>query len=259
MSMRTLSLVLLLLPALTQAGTILETLHRNVPANDDQKLTRTFAQDGRMRVESGGNSLVIFKDDAMYALNTRDRTYRVMDRETMKKMADAISPALRQLQDRLAKMPPEQRAQMERMLGSRMSGAPRGEAEFRKTTRSDKVAGYACSYTEVYEQGALQDELCIVPAGTLKGGEELMAAGQKVSELMEEILSNVDAPWLKDSVERQIQNYARLGGIPVLTRHFVDGKPASETIVQTVRTESLPAATFEVPAGYTLKEPLRSR
>lgn len=88
MSMRTLSLVLLLLPALTHAGTILETLHRNVPANDDQKVTRTFAQD---------------------------------------------------------------------------------------------------------------------------------------------------------------------------SRHFVDGKPASEPIVQTVRTESLPAATFEVPAGYTLKEPLRSR
>lgn len=254
---RTLTFVAVLLPLLSHAGTVLETIHRNVPANGDDRLTKTYAQDGNMRVESGGNSFIIFKDESMYAVNTKDRNFTVMDRETMQKMADTISPALKQMQERLAKMPPEQRAQMERLLGDKMTGGPKSEPEFRPTTRTDTVAGHACTYTDVFEAGTLRDELCIVPAGKLKGGDELMAAGRKVSELMQEMFKDIDAPWLKQSVDRQMQNYTRLGGIPILSRHFSDGKPVTETVIQSIRSESLPAATFEVPAGYTRKEPLQ--
>ena len=99
----------------------------------------------------------------------------------------------------------------------------------------------------------LTDEFCIVPASSLKGSEDLLAAARKMSALMQDMFSGLDAPGLKDMASRQ-PDYDKLGGIPVLTRHFSDGKPAHETVLQSIRKETLPAATFDTPAGYTKKD-----
>jgi hypothetical protein len=261
MLMRNLVTAVAMLSGVAQAGTVLETVHRDLTAKSTEKLMTTYAQNGQMRVDSAeSNGFVIFKDDALYAINVKEHNYTVMDRATVKKMADTINPALKQMQERLEQMPPEQRAQMERLLGNKVAGTQKAPArEIRTTTRTDKVAGYSCTYAEVLEDGVKQDELCVVPPATLKGGDELVAAGQKMSALMQDMFKDIDAPWLKESVDRQIQDYARLGGIPVLTRHFADSKPVAETTIKSVRTEAIPAATFEVPAGYAHKELLSKK
>ena len=77
----------------------------------------TSAQGGAMRVESNsGDSVMIFNKDVIYLINPREKSYAIMDRETMKRMADQINPALKQMREQLAKMPPEQREQMEKMM-----------------------------------------------------------------------------------------------------------------------------------------------
>ncbi|HKE95223.1 MAG TPA: hypothetical protein VKB34_13005 [Povalibacter sp.] len=255
MPTRILFVAAVMLSVTAQAGTILELVHRPLPGTDTGRVTTTYAQGGQMRVESSdGNGYIIFKGDALYALNNKEHNYTVMDRETLRKMADTINPALKQMRERLEQMPPEQRAQMERMLGGRMGGTEQSPVEVRKTARTDKVAGYSCSYVELVRDGALQDEICVAAPSVLKGGDELMTAAQKASALVQDMFKDLDAPWLKQSVDRQIQNYSQLGGLPILTRHFEDGKPVSESTVRSVRSEAIPAATFEVPAGYTRKE-----
>lgn len=86
--------------------------------------------------------------------------------------------------------------------------------------------------------------------------KRLMSAATKMAELMREMMSTMDAPWLKQMADRQMQNFAALGGIPVLSRHFEAGTLQSETTLASIRTEALAAATFEIPAGYTRKEML---
>lgn len=75
-----------------------------------------------------------------------------------------------------------------------------------------------------------------------------------MSALLRDMMSTLDAPWLRQMMERQIANYEKLGGVPVLTRHYLDGKPSHETTFKSVRTEAIPAASFEVPAGYAKKD-----
>jgi uncharacterized protein DUF4412 len=240
----------------TTAGTIMESVDHHLDGKRADAVTTVFAQDGHLRADSpANNGATIFKDDTIYVLNTKDKTYSALDRASMQKMAEQISPALKQMQEQLAKMSPEQRAQMEKMMGRSMPGVgEEKKREFRKTSRIDKVAGYSCTYVEMLEDEVLQDEYCVVPSGALKGSADLMAAAQKMQAMLNDMLKTLDSPWMKQMVERQTTNYAQLGGVPVLTRRFENGKAVAEMTLRSIRSESLPAATFEIPAGFTKQE-----
>jgi hypothetical protein len=210
-----------------------------------------------MRVETGDNqTLMIFKDDTIYAVSHKDKSYIAMDRASMKRMAEQLNPALKMLQERMKTMTPEQRAQLEKMMGAKL---PSGEAEIKRTSRNDKINGYSCTYVEVREAGALTDELCVAPASALKGSNELMASAQKMSILVKDMMASMDAPWLKQMTQKQIQNFEAIGGIPVISRHFVDGKAQNETTLAKISSESLAASLFEVPARYTKKDMMAPR
>lgn len=260
MPIRTLSLSILSLSmyaSLAHAGTKLETVNRDL--SDGRATTiNTWAQGGMLRVEAQPNeSTMIFKDDTIYAISHRDKSYIAMDRASMKRMAEQINPALQALQARMKTMTPEQRAQMEKMLGGRLPkgmGEPEKQQQITRTSRNDKINGHSCTYVEVHEDGVLTDELCVVPGNALKGSAELMSAAKSMSALMQDMMAGMDAPWLKQMAHKQMQNFEALGGIPVLTRHFVDGKPRNETTLASINSETLAASLFEIPAGYSKKD-----
>ncbi|HEX2493029.1 MAG TPA: hypothetical protein VHK24_04580 [Steroidobacter sp.] len=246
-----------LLSLSVHAGTVMETVTRdlNNPAANGTTLITTHAQDGRMRVEAKpGDSVMIFKDDVIYNIDKKDKTYVAMDRELMKQMADQINPALKAMREQLAKMPPEQRAQVEKMMNARMGDGMNGEPQqIRTTGRKGQAAGRACTYAEARQGGTLTDEFCVVSGGALQGSQDLLVAARKLSALVQEMFSNLDAPWLKELANRQA-DYEKIGGVPVLSRHYADGNPVSETTLQTIRAESLPASLFDVPAGFKKKD-----
>jgi hypothetical protein len=257
MLIRTLSLSLMLAAGFAHAGTILESVNRDLDNPAESSTVRTYAQDGKMRVEQKPEgSLMIFKNDTLYTIDERQKSYAVMDRATMKRMAEQMSPAIKQMQEQLAKMPPEQRAQMEQMMGGRgMPGmAKKKQKLLRKTARTDKIGSYACTYVEQHEDGIKTEELCIVPPAAIKGTDELMAAARNMSKFVKEILESMNSPWLEQMVNDEVKDFDTLGGIPVLSREFSGGKPVSETIIKSVRSEALSASMFDVPAGYAKKD-----
>jgi len=255
----------LLSPALfaqaAQAGTRLETVNRDLSGKGGTTTIHSWAQNGMMRVETQGDSArrstMIFKDDTIYAINHQEKSYYAMDRESMKRVAEQLNPALQMLQERMKDMTPEQRAQMEKMMGGRLPpgmGEAETKTEIKRTARTDKVSGYSCTYVQVFENGALTDEMCVTPSKDIKGSDELITTATRMAGLMREMMSTMNAPWLKQMAEKQVQNFAALGGIPVSSRHFEAGEPQSETTLTSIRTETLAASTFEIPAGYTRKE-----
>lgn len=245
-----------MLPFSLRAGVVMETLSRDLDDPDPKAATTiiTHAQNGRMRVETKPEgSVMIFKDDVIYHLDAKDKTYVAMDRASLKRMADQINPALQQMREQLARMPPEQRAQVEKMMGGRAMGAVEAKPQdVRKTTRAGKAAGRACTYVEVREGGELTEELCVASAGSLPEAQELLAAAKAMSALLQEMLASIDAPSLKEAARNT--DFERIGGVPLLAREFAGGKPVNETVLQSIRTEALSAALFEVPAGFVKKD-----
>jgi hypothetical protein len=248
---------MLIAGSVANAGAVMESVMRDLTAGRPERSMITSAQGGSMRVDvKPEGSTMIFKDDVFYMLDPKAKTYTAMDRATIKQMADQMAPMIKQMQDQLARMTPEQRAQMEKMMGRAMPGAPKQSAPtIRKTSRTGQGAGQACTYSEVVEDGVVSSEVCTVAPGKLSGGQEFMEAGLKMGNLMKDMLASM--PNLQQMATDTTAMYQQLGGIPVLTRTFVDGKPATETLVKSMRSESVPAAAFELPAGYTKRDLLR--
>jgi hypothetical protein len=251
--------LLLLTTTAAHAGTRLESVSWDLSGGDTMTVS-TWAQGGMMRVEmQPGESTMIFRDDTIYAISHKDKSYVAMDRATMKRVAEQVNPALKMLQEQMKNMAPEQRAQMEKMLGARLPGTAEQAQQIKRTSRSDKINGYSCTYVEVHEGGELIDELCIASSGTIKGSEELINAARLMSAAVQDMMSVMDAPWLKEMAQKQMQNFDALGGIPVFSRNFADGKPRRETTLTRVSSESIAPAQFEVPAGYTRKDMMAPR
>jgi hypothetical protein len=246
---------LLLTAGAVHAGTVLELVNRDL-TNNKESPARTYVQDGRMRIEMGGpqDSFAIFRDETIYTFDPRRKTYVAMDRATIKRLADQVNPALKMLEEQMANMSPEQRAQMERLLGTKMPGAKQPVEEIRKTSRSGTFAGHACTYSEILQDGVLQTEVCVVPAAKLSGSRELYDVATKMSGLLQEMANSIDLPMLKQMANRQMENFEKLDGVPVQTRSFEGGRPVNEATVTAIRNEALAASLFEIPAGYKKQE-----
>jgi hypothetical protein len=242
---------LLMLAASVEAGTVLEIVNRDL-VNKSESQAKTYVQAGRMRIEAGGpqDTFAIFRDEALHTLDPRQKTYVTLDRASIKQLADQLNPALKMLQEQMANMPPEQRAQMERMLGTKLPGAKTPVEEIRQTSRTGNAAGFACTYAELWEDGVLRSEACVVPASRLQGSKELYDAAVKVGTLLKDMVDSVDLPMLKQMASRQMENLDRLGGIPVLTRTFDAGTAVHENVVTAIRNETLADALFEIPRDY---------
>lgn len=256
MLLRVTSGLLLLIIGQAHAGTVLKTVNRDL-ANDKEMIATTYAQGGNMRVETGNSSgtVVIFKDDVLYTIDTQQKSYMMLDRPTIQRAVEQLGPALKQMQEMLAKMPPEQRAQLEKRMGTSLN--PNGKAAVetvRKTSRSDKIAGYACNYNEVLRDDVVVTEACVTSVAALKGSQELVDASAKVAAFMKQVTEGIDLPWVRQMTERQVDNYSQLGGIPVKARRFNAGKAVFESSLQSFKSEAVPATMFEVPTGYTRKE-----
>jgi hypothetical protein len=246
-----------------QAGAVFETGTRDLNVAGKESTTLMRVQDGKLRVEhkdEGTTNVMIFKDDAVHVLDPKDKSYMVIDRATIKQVADQINPALKQMEAQLKNMSPEQRAMVEKMMGNQM---PKGQAatpaEVVKTARKDKIGGYNCSYVEVRRGSGVEQELCLTPPATLTGGQEMFDVAKKMSGLMEEMMSAFDSPMLRQNMNQQIDPYSKLDGFPVFSRYYQDGKPSMETTLKSMRSESIAANQFDIPAGYKRKDMMPKR
>jgi hypothetical protein len=215
----------------------------------------------KLRVEQSAGTApgtaLIYRGDTVYALNPKDKSYVVVDRASIKKMADQVGPALRQMQQELANLPPAQRAMMESMMGGQAGAVKRAPPTLRPTERTEKVAGYSCKVVQVFDADVLLRELCVAPPAQLKGGQEVYDAAAKMGAMLEEIVTSIDAPWLTGAMAQQMDNFGKLGGVPLATRTYEQGKLALEVRLQAIRSEALAASRFEVPADFQQRDFIR--
>jgi hypothetical protein len=245
----------LLAAAQVSAGVRIETITRDVKTKvADGPAQVIFVQDGKIRMNMPKNANgMILKNSILYVLDDKKKTYMEMDKATMKRTADQAGAAMKQMQEQLKNMPPEQRAQMEKMMGANMPGMMSGKTdvyEAKDTGRNDTSEGRKCRIWVLNKNGELHEELCVVPFGSLPGNEDFEKTFKELAESFEGMASGL--PGAGDAVKARNS----IKGYPVRTRHFepTGEARAVETVVTKWVEESVPGATFEIPAGYKKKE-----
>jgi hypothetical protein len=238
------------------AGVYVETVSNNLKTNSSRLAQKIYVQSGSGRFEDDEGRASIIKGDTIYVLDPADKSYVVLDKATMEKLGKQVSAAMEQMKEQLAKMPPEQRAQIEQMMGIQSSGAGAGGGwtmDAVDTGKSDKVEGRACKVWDIKLNGQPDHQVCVVPYTSLPGNEDMHSVFEKFARIFEDMAKNL--PQLSGSMNTQMSALRKVNGFPMRTRSYENGRLApEEQVVKVWREQAIPASMFEVPAGYKQKQ-----
>lgn len=258
-----------IVPCQAIAGAVLNTETKEYHVDPPAMGTTKMLADGVMlRVEinsltSAEDGLIIYRGDRneLIVADNERLEYYVIDEQAMNKMAGQISEAMKQMEEMLKSMPPEQRAMAEQMMQQQMPGlqpVPETPSTLRKTGKSDTINGYDCEFYEVLQEGRKTREMCVAGWNDIEGGQEAadaMIGMGKFFERMHEAFAETAGTNIMGRQQEVFAQMRELGGYPVYARDFDEaGALAGESTLQSSRTESIDAMQFEPPEGYRRQE-----
>ncbi len=236
------------------AGVYVETVSNNLKTNTSRLAQKIYVQGGSGRFEDEEGRASIIKGDTIYVIDQADKSYVVLDKATMEQLGKQVGAAMEQMKEQLAKMPPEQRAQIEQMMGIQ-SGAGAGgwTMDAVDTGKSDKVEGRACKVWDIKINDQPDHQVCVVPYSSLPGTEDFKSVFEKFAKVFEDMAMNL--PQLSGAMNNQMSALRKVNGYPMRTRSYENGRLApEEQVVKVWREQAIPASMFEVPAGFRQKQ-----
>ena len=233
------------------AGVRIETVTRDIKTQAAQGALHVVeVQGGAVRASTSDGGLLL-KAGKITFIDDKRKTYSEMDKATMEGYSQQANAHMAQMQERMKNMPPEQRAQMEKMMGGMMPGAQAKPMVYdaKNTGKSDTVEGRKCTVWHLLQDGKVIDEMCVVPFSSLPGKEDMQKTFKELSEAFAGFASAV--PGAKE----QAKVRSSIDGYPIRSRPYVNGKLlGTENVMKSWTEVSLPASTFTVPSGYKKKE-----
>jgi hypothetical protein len=234
------------------AGVYVEMTDRDLANNTRDLAQKLYIQGNKGRFVDADGRATILQNGTLYMIDDAKKTYVVFDQATMSALASQLNAVVEQAKEQIAKLPPEARPQAEKQLAQQMPGMTDGKAwvvEAVDTGQTDKVEGRSCRVWNMKRNGELDDQLCVVPYGSLPGKENFQAVFAEFSKAFEEMAKSV--PMLAGAMTNEFAAQAKVNGFPVRSRAYENGKLVDVEQVMTLwREETFPASMFEVPAGY---------
>jgi hypothetical protein len=258
----------------SQAGVFIEMSDHDVASGKMTPRHNLYAQGGMLRADStDGHTVVVFKDNSMFMLDSSNKTYRVFDKAAMDQMAGKMSDMMAQMQAKMAAMPPEQRANMERMMQNMGTSMP-GSAAAAKTHvydaqdagTSGSAGGRSCHMWNATRDGKPTEQMCVVPESALPGTAEVMTAIRNAAAFNQQFLDAMQARGGAAAslssgsggiMAQHLNVMQKIGGVPVATRHYdstTGALEATESVMTQWQQRTIDASQFEIPAGYTRKD-----
>ena len=247
------------------AGAILNTETKEYHVDPPAMGTTKMLADGKLlRIEinslsSEEDGLLIYRGDRneLIVADNERLEYFVIDEQTMNQMAAQVSDAMKQVEEMLKSMPPEERAMAEQMMKQQMPGLqPVSEtpSTLRKTGVSDTINGFDCEFFEVMQGGRKTREMCVAEWGDIEGGQEAVDAMIGMGsffERMHEAFAETAGTNFMGPQQEVFAQMRELGGYPVFARDYDDaGALEGESSLKSSRAEAVDAALFEPPEGY---------
>jgi uncharacterized protein DUF4412 len=243
----------LLVARFAAAGVYVETVTHNIATGTTTPKQKMYVQAGSGKfVDPEGRSSLI-KGDTLYVIDDKEKSYIMFDKATMEQVAKKLNEQMEQLKQQMARLPPEQRAQLEQAMGGMgLNGAQR-TVDVADTGKSDKVDGRACKLWDITRDGVLDEQICVVPYSALPGKDDFSAVFAKFAKVFEEMAKSV--PMLSGMMANEFSAQVKTNGFPVRQRPYENGKLIQEeTLVKAWREEAMPDATFSIPADYQRKQ-----
>ncbi len=203
---------------------------------------------GKLRADADGSTSVIMEpaSRSMIVIDHGERTWMRIGDAEVAQLTAAIGGAMRQMEQAMAHVPPEMRAQMQGMIGGAIPGMG-GGVKITDTGRRDTVAGHACTIYRTQMDNQTLNETCLgnvsAFAGLSAADRQVLEDAMRVSESMIESLAQGPLASLVDV------SPFRGGMVPLRVVDF-DGGRRSASEFAGIDHAALSADLFVVPSGY---------
>ena len=109
-------------------GVVVEMATKDL-ASKQEVVDKIYAQGKMLRIEPNQDRttprpILLFRGETFFIINPSNKIFYRIDEETVAGMHEQVSKAIEQMKEQLAKLPPEQRAMVEKMI----KGGPKGGA-----------------------------------------------------------------------------------------------------------------------------------
>jgi len=196
---------------------------------------RELSRDQRYALFDSARGVMILVDDGRKEITEMKPEALRRQREQMQAQ---MAPMLKQLQEQLKNMPPEQRQMIEKQMGTMMK--PPGDAPAMAfTTRkigSGTVKGIPCQRLSVLRDGKQEHEVCLATraaAGVPTADYETMKKMFDTMRDMASAVATVSMPMAAD-----------LDGVPLEMKSDTQGTVRT---LKSISTDTLPADAFKLP------------
>jgi hypothetical protein len=250
---------LCLLSAQAGAGNVIEMSTRDMGGNEIDRMTFYTESDRSRMDQSGANGhvSVIFRGEDFVYVDHAQKNYMVMDEAMLEGIGTHISEALKEMEDQLAALPPEQRAMVEQMMQEQMGGMGTTveipTLEIRQLG-AGRWQSYDCKLAEMLEDGTKIQEICSVDYDEVDGSGDVRNSFKRMASLLNKLYDAI--PFAGQGVRNPMDMLDELDGFPVRAVEFENGQPVRETILESSMEKSVGGDTFELPSGYSRIDPL---
>jgi hypothetical protein len=220
-----------------------------IPGRDEPTVSKAYAVPKRMKVIGEDGTVTILRADRemLIIANPERKAYSEFPFDQLEKGAKATHERMVASEERMRaqmdKLPPEQRAAMEKGMQARGRGAQTAQpppVEITNAGETKKIGGYECTKFVATANG--ETVLVAWTAKDIKGFGALRADWNALQTRFASLSGHLDAAATARS---------KLDGFPMETE-----AGAVRTVVTVVETRAIPDSEFEVPADYK-KEPVR--
>ena len=255
---------LLSIAGIAQAGGAVFRIEvEDVASGGEVEVTEMKVDGNRMRTDSGGkNSMTMIflgATDEMYIVDHKDKSYIVMDRETLERLANQMSAAMKQMEEAMKNVPPEQREMMERMMKGKMKGmpssTPRSEPVVKSLGKSDSVNGVGCDWKEVSRDDVVELKTCVSNWTAIQGGDELRQISLEMKDFASALVDAMGSVGFGGTIaESPMTAMEMAGGFPLITENFNKGSLSRRSRFQSAEAVAIPDDQFMPPSGYKKKD-----
>jgi hypothetical protein len=217
---------------------------------------------------AGGDSkldvLYTRDDESLFIIDHRKHSFMTLDQQQLARFgrqAEALQPLLQGFGEQLGKLPPEQRAKWEQMLGGNVSldqiaeaAKPAESASVVRTGTARNVGGIDCEQMNLFQGKSKTGDFCLADPKRLNLSGDDYATLRSLLNFSEKLAGTTQGLAGQFGIKLPNIRVQELSGVPVEMREFSNRGQSSMTLNRIV-TSAVAADLMRIPDGYR-SEPL---
>ena len=209
----------------------------------------------RMRAEiegaPGGSRIVTFDgpQQILRIINVEGKSYTEMTKADADRVGAMVNAMMANMKEKIAKLPPEQRAKIEASMGPAGLIPGTVKPEFRRAG-TDMVGKWTCDKYEAFRNEQKVMEVCAVDPKTLG----LTPADFEISKPFAAFFEKVAPQGAHQIVDVGTIERHGYNGVPVRRVIYRSGNVLATSDVIDVRRQSFDASSYDPPAGFRKQE-----